>query len=341
MNCSNNALVLLQKIVLCFTLLMVMDVRADHASATFQTGSAGAIVTSPASTLPAGKWVTGTGVQFIELDDVPDAKLEAAGAAKEDVHSVDTLLSIDVHVAYGLADDLTVGFSVPYIDRSNVREAHHDTGAGEVELAGDAKGVGDLRLFGLYRFFRHERQDAAIMAGLKAPTGDTGERELEGGLFEAEQQPGSGSWDLFFGLSWDRTLGKLGLSASMLYTFVNEGTQQTDLGDVFNYNLAANYRVFSPEGDHNHHSHDHGFGLIDYVDAVVELNGDYRERVEINDINDDNSGGHTLYLSPGVRIGLGHKWSVYTSVGIPVLNDLNGIQSEPDYRLIGGISASF
>lgn len=329
--------------LLCAFLLVLIHpaIQADHASATFQTGSAGAIVTSPGSTLPEGKWVAGAGFQFIELDDVPNAKLEAAGANEEDVHSVDTLLQFDVYAVYGFTDDLALGFSLPYVERSNIRETTHEDGGGEVEFAGDSEGPGDLRLFGQYRFLKQENRNMSILAGIKAPTGNNGERELEGGLFETEQQPGSGSWDPFFGLSWDRTQGKLGLSASMFYTFVNEGTQQTDLGDVFNYNLAANYRLFSPEGDHGHHSHDHGFGLIDYVDAVIELNGDYRERVEINDINDDNSGGHTLYLSPGVRIGLGHKWSVYTSVGIPVVNDLNGIQSEPDYRLIGGISASF
>ena len=54
-----------------------------------------------------------------------------------------------------------------------------------------------------------------------------------------------------------------------------------------------------------------------------------------------HTGGHTLYISPGVRVGISHTWSLYTSFGIPIINDLNGVQSEPDYRIFAGISKSF
>lgn len=84
-------------------------VLADHASASFETGAAGAIMTTPGATLPKGKFVVGVSVQSIEIDDISDAKLEAAGAADEDVHSVDSFLSVHANFAYGLMDNLTVG----------------------------------------------------------------------------------------------------------------------------------------------------------------------------------------------------------------------------------------
>jgi len=130
----------------------VHTVHADHASASFETGSAGAIMTTPGGTLPKGKLVVGASVQYLELDDISDSRLEAAGAADEDVHSVDSFLSVSANLAYGLTDDLTIGLSMPYVDRSNIREAHNDMGVGEAELAGDSNGVGDLTLFGQYRF---------------------------------------------------------------------------------------------------------------------------------------------------------------------------------------------
>ena len=74
---------------------------------------------------------------------------------------------------------------------------------------------------------------------------------------------------------------------------------------------------------------------------VVELNGDSRQRVDINGESEEHTGGHTLYISPGFRVGLSHSVSLFTSVGIPVVNDLNGLQSEPDYRVIGGMSVTF
>jgi len=319
----------------------IHTVQADHASASFETGSAGAIMTMPGATLPKGKVVVGMSAQSIELDDISNEVLEAAGAVDEDVHSVDSYLSVSANLAYGLTDDLTIGLTMPYVDRSNIREAHNDMGVGDAELAGDSSGAGDLTLFGQYRFYQSEKQDAAILAGVKTPTGETGVRENEGGLFEAEQQPGSGSWDPFFGLAYNRSWGDIGFSGNVLYTFVTEGTQDTDLGDIFNYNLAISYRTTIPEGGHDHHHHKHQGNIIDYIDMVVELNGDSRQRVDIDGESEEHTGGHTLYISPGLRVGLGHSVSLFTSVGIPVVNDLNGIQSEPDYRVIGGMSVTF
>ena len=331
--------------IITFSILILLSctqmTQADHTSASFETGAAGAIMTTPGATLPIGKFVVGMSVQFIELDDISDEVLEAAATADEDVHSVDSLFSASANLAYGLTDDLTIGLTMPYVDRSNVREAHNDMGVGEAELAGDSNGVGDLTLFGQYRFHQSEKQDAAIIMGIKTPTGETGVREIEGGLYEAEQQPGSGSWDPFLGLAYNRNWGDIGFSGNVLYTFVTEGTQDTDLGDIFNYNLALSYRTTIPEGGHDHHDHAHQAKIIDYIDMVVELNGDSRQRVNIGGESEEHSGGHSLYLSPGLRVGLVHSVSLFTSVGIPIVNDLHGIQSEPDYRVIGGMSITF
>ncbi len=298
-------------------------------------------MTTPGATLPKGKIVVGVSVQSLELDDISDEVLEAAGAADKDVHSVDSFFSTSVNFAYGLTDDLTIGLSMPYVDLANIREAHHDMGKGEAELVGDSNDVGDLTLFGQYRFHQSEEQDVAILIGMKTPIGETGVREIEGSLFEVEQQPGSGSWDPFLGLAYNRNWDDIGFSGNALYTFVTEGSQDTDLGDIFNYNIALTYRTTSPKGGYDHQQHAHQGNIIDYIDLVVELNGASRQRVNIGGASEEHSGGHTLYLSPGLRVGLGHSVSLFTSVGIPIVNDLNGLQSEPDYRVIGGFSITF
>lgn len=315
---------------------------ADHASPSFETGAAGAILTVPGATLEQGDLVFGVGMQFIDMDKISDAELEALGAAEEDVHSTGSLLNASIHFAYGVTADLTLGASLPYVERSDIRAAHHHSGAGEVELAGDAAGMGDATLFGHYRFFRSDYADIAVIAGVKMPTGDSSEHENGGELFETEHQPGSGSWDPFAGLAFNRNYGRAGISANVLYTFTTEGDQQTELGDIFNYNLALSYRAWSPdESDHDHHHHQHVLNILDYVDLALELNGDVRERTEIDGEEEEHSGGHTLYISPGIRVGLGHRWSVYTSFGLPIINDYHGQQSEPDYRIIGGLSVTF
>jgi len=53
-----------------------------------------------------------------------------------------------------------------------------------------------------------------------------------------------------------------------------------------------------------------------------------------------NTGGTVIYLSPGVRVSV-DKWSSYVSLGIPVVNESNGIQPEPSWRIITGVSLAF
>jgi len=260
--------------VIFFTIPIV---KADHASPGFETGVAGPIMTVPGATMPKGDYVFGLGVQFIDMDELTDAELEALGAADEDVHSTGSLLNPSINFAYGVTADLTLGVSLPYVERSNIRAAHNNAGVGEVEIAGDAAGMGDVTLFGQYRFFKTDRADIAIIAGMKMPTGDSSEREAGGDLFETEHQPGSGSWDPFAGISFDHNFGRIGLSANVLYTFTGEGDQQTELGDIFNYNAALSYRAYRPEDDHDHHQHAHN--VIDYADLVLELNRAETERV--------------------------------------------------------------
>ncbi len=329
---------------LCLPITLVVfshSVIADHASASFETGAAGVINTLSGSTLPKGKLVFAVGTQFIELDDISNERLEELGAINEEVHSTDSLLNLTANVVYGVTDNLSIGFSLPYVDRQNVSEAENDgPGVGEADLAGDSSGIGDLSLFGQYRFYNSKSMDVAIIVGVQTPTGDTDEKEIAGVLFEAEQQPGSGSWDPFTGISFNQSWGRTGITSNLLYTIVTEGTQDTDLGNIFNYNIAASYRAYLPEEGHDHH-HDHENKIVDYMNIVLELNGDYRERVEVSNVEDSNTGGHTLYLSPGVRLGIGHTWSLYSSLGIPIVNDLGGIQSDPDYRITAGISTTF
>ena len=326
-------------VFLCFN----QNSMADHASLSFETGAAGAMMTTPGATLPKGKVVLSVSMQFIEFDDISDSALEDFGAADEDVHSIDNLYNLRANLAYGISDDLTAGVSLPYLERNNIRAAHNDMGMGEVEAAGDASGIGDLSLFGQYRFYHDSLHDVALIGGIKTPTGATEEKERAGELFETDHQPGSGSWDPFLGLAYNRSFGRTGFSANVLYTFTGEGTQQAELGNAFNYNLAVSYRLFSTMEAHHHHheQHEHAGLLPDYIDIALELNGDARGKDEISGIKEENSGGHILYLSPGMRIGFAHNWSLWTSIGIPVINDLNGEQSEPAYRLVGGISTTF
>jgi hypothetical protein len=125
-------------------------------------------------------------------------------------------------------------------------------------------------------------------------------------------------------------MGALCLNANVLYVLAIEGSQDTDLGDAFSYNLALSFRL--PEMGHAHQNdevHSHAT-----LDLILEANGEWRARQEARGEEDPNTGGDLLYVSPGIRLSMDHGLSLSLSFGIPVWEDLNGVQSEPDYRVI-------
>ena len=321
-------------------------------------GSSGPIVTEYADTLETGQKAFFVAHEYIDLSRLSDETLIETALEDRDVHSLGIIQSATLAVFYGVTDYLTIGASLPWIRRSEIFEGevegggHHGEEAGhgaeeeeaeveaEVEKLGTAEGIGDLWLSAQLRFY-HDAQtgDAfSVLGGVKLPTGSTGDKDLEGNTFEAEFQPGSGSVDFELGAAAIHPMGPWALHTSALYVFVQDGTQDVDLGDRFLYNGAVTYQLIGSEPDHHHHGaanqpHDHGPSL----DLVLELNGEWSEKEVDSGITDPDTGGNTVYLSPGVRVA-SNGLTGFLSVGGAISNDYNGTQSEPDWRIVSGFS---
>ncbi|MET0528986.1 MAG: hypothetical protein ABW003_11715 [Microvirga sp.] len=333
---------------------------SHHPSGTGTSSTGGPIVTIPGTTLQKGASALYFVFEHYSFDELSDAVLEAAAARHEHAHSLATLESSALGYSYGLTDRLMVSVQLPYVVRTGIREGahhHHETAAAaEVTTVdrGDTEGVGDLTLFGQYRFYGQDSGlQASLLSGIKTPTGETGEHDDEGEVFEAEFQPGSGSWDPMVGIALSQAQGRWSVDGNVLYTIATEGTQHTDLGDRFHYNGAVTYRLkggdakaahevrmpHSHNGQSQHHEHaSSAKGLV--IDAVLELNGEWQEKQTISGATDPNSGGNVVFLSPGMRVS-SNRWSGFVTVGLPIINDLNGLQSEPTYRLFGGVLVGF
>ena len=355
----------------------VAPAAAHHPGTGGNTGSAGAIYTISADTLAAGGFAVGLMYEYIKLGGLSDAQLISAAAQHQHVHSIGTIQSPSLGLAYGLTDDLMVSLRIPYVKRTDIREGHHehdeDTGAAinTVDFRGDSAGIGDIAVLAQYRFYKTQATSTALLLGFRAPTGVTNRRDQNGELFEAEFQPGSGAFSGLFGLAFSyRFAPAWQFDVSGLYTLTGTGTQDTNLGDRFNYNMAVTWRAFGAvpfdplSGDianarahdtgptHKHgrtartpanHDHDHGPESTRppwALDFVLELNGEWHDKQVEAGVKDPNSGGNTVYLSPGVRLSVNNV-SGFLSVGIPVANNLNGLQSSPDYRVVTGIAAAF
>jgi hypothetical protein len=313
---------------------------ADHPTVAFGLESAGPINTISGTTAPEGVLAFGLRTEVINNNRFTTSELEAYGAADiEDIHSVDEIRNTSLSVAYGLTNDLTISARLPYIERKNIREAENaGFNVGEAHTHGDSAGFGDLLVMSNYRFLSANGLDASILFGVKAPTGETHDKDDHGERFEAEFQPGTGSWDYLLGAAVSQTNGDVGYHANILYNKTSEGSQHTEVGDALSYNAAVTYRLSS----HDHASHDHQHPDTSTEvkwDISLEANGETRRKNKVFGESEDNSGGTTVYLSPGIKVSAG-DFGGFISVGIPVIENTKGIQTDVDARVVAGLSFS-
>jgi hypothetical protein len=342
-------------------LLSTFPAIAHHPGGVGNTGSAGPINTISASTLEAGHGVAGVVVEYARLNTLSDAALIGATASGNDgVHDLATLQSYALFGGYGVTADVMISFHLPYVRRTGIRAAEEDADTGDIEVQehGGSDALGDLSILGQYRFFNDSvrHMEAALLLGFNAPTGSTDRRSRQGELLDAEFQPGSGAWGGQFGLAVTRRFGAWSLDANVLYEFTTEGTQRTDLGDLFMYNAAVSYRLTGLAGPvpmfhggkphasgDDGHSPDHLGDMTPAaptLDLVLELNGQHHDTQVQRGLEDENSGGHTLMISPGLRLSYG-QISGHASVAIPLVNDYNSIQPDNDWRLSTGLMIGF
>jgi Putative MetA-pathway of phenol degradation len=308
-------------------------------------------------TLPAGVTLVAVDYEFTKFNEISDAQLTAlALQGVAEVHSLKTISVPALTLGYGMTPDLTLAVRLPYLDNQDIRET--DPAGGGVNPRGGVSGFGDASFTGTYRFYSDLASgvDAAFILGIKAPTGPTRRLDDSGERFETEHQPGSGSWDGLFGGTLSRDMGRLTLGANVLYEYSGTGTVDTRLGDRLNYGVTATYRVWSSGahfepidgimhhgGPHEDEAHVHEHALSEdgtAADLSLGLNSERIGKVDTAGEVNENTGGKLLFLTPGVKLSV-DAWAAYINFGIPIARDLNGIQSDPEWRLATGVSVRF
>lgn len=329
-----------QHILLSMTLCAYSTLAsADHPTVAFGAEDVGPISTISAILTPAGAWGFGLRSEIINNDAFTTEQLEDFAAnGLEGVHSIDRITSTSFSLSYGVTDNISVNARLPYIKRENIRESEIEDGLPDAHTHGDSSGFGDLLVLGQYNVSSNEKTDISVQFGLKAPTGETEVKDQDGVRFETEFQPGSGSWDFLLGTAISKNINGFSYHANILYNKTTEGSQSTEIGDSLSYNAALTYRL-GLDDDHDHTSHDHNNIETNGVtwDLLIELNGETRAKNEISGFKDENSGGSIVFLSPGVRVSSG-LFSGFISVGIPIIEDQNGKQTDIDSRIVAGIS---
>jgi hypothetical protein len=288
------------------------------------------VYTLPADTMRAGRCAAGIRFDWQEIKPYSDAQLLQFSSQGVGAHSIDRSLVLRAGVAYGVADDLTVGLDLPFVNHRDLREASVG-GAPDIESNGDQSGFGDMSLFGQWRCLEDAPADrfVSLYGGVRLPTGETHLLASDGSLLEPDHQPGSGSVDPFFGVAVAQGIGGTTFGASAVYTLAGDGSQNSNLGDVLRVNFGLGWLPEQPD------------------DArvtcrfMLEVTSEWHQHMHIDGAVDENTGGVQMFIAPGVRLRWLSGLSWFASVGLPVLQNLDGEQAATRFRFASGFGVSF
>ena len=180
----------------------------------------------------------------------------------------------------------------------------------------DAPAFGDLTLLGRYMVFIDDyaplsTRRVAVLGGIKLPTG--------------ADRFGTPSYDPILGAVSTWAANRHELDVDVLYTITTE-RHDFEAGDLVRYDVAYRYRLWPKRFRER---------LIQ-LNGILELNGSWMGRTEEDGEVDRHSGGHVLFIAPGLQL-VTNRWILEASLQVPLVQNLRGPQLETD--LIGVVSA--
>jgi len=329
---------------------------ADHSGPGGVGGNAGPLNVIGPETLGRSAAAGGFRLTFAKPEYRSDRELEGLAGENVHAHGSDDTLNAALGLAYGISDRLTVSAELPYVRRDNLREGAHSHVGGvalnQVVGLGSVAGVGDLNLIAKYKVLDDGATAFALLGGVKLPTGSTHRRDNDGERFETEHQPGTGSVDPIGGAAFGTNVGALRFDASALFQIARNGAQHTRLGNRLQGGVALSHR-FGPaehhhdEAEHHHDAgephHEHGVAEHGHAswDGFVELTGELEGRQRIAGEIERESGGKSVWLSPGARFTSASGLSAAVAIGVPIWQRIRASHPQNDYRLTLSLGHSF
>lgn len=206
---------------------------------------------------------------------------------------------LGIELTYGLTGDWAVSAELPYARNKSATD--------------ESNGLGDASLFTKYRFWRSDslgvQESSAVLLKIIGDTGDD----------NATPALGTGSTDAILGLSYGYESRKWYRWTALRYRRNAENNAGLQRGNKILFDLVGGIRP-TPTG---------------YLEPdtvwLLELNGEYDQRGELNGAELPNTGGSQWFLSPGIFWTL-RNFAVKAGVQFPIVSNLNGIQDEADYR---------
>ena len=213
-------------------------------------------------------------------------------------------------LAYGILPKFSVSAIIPYIWKN--KEFYYD---GWFRFKPD--GLSDITLMARYsplaRSFVNFRE-LSIGFGVKMPTGAT-DREYANYKLPEELQPGTGSWDYNFSLSYYQGFEPVDfyLSGTCLLTGEYEDYK---FGNQFSYLLSSN------------------FHLKEWLDVTASLSGSIKAKDEDNGEDNENTGRNQVWLIPGIQVQvIPEALRLQAYFEQPLYQHFDGTQLGSDYNI--------
>jgi hypothetical protein len=319
------------------SLVLVLSLLApglrDHGPGT----SGGGVSTQSGETLKPGAVAIGLSFTFTSYERLSASDINSKTLQVDGHHphfdAVRWSLLETVELSYGATEDIQIGWSVGYYRANDVREGHVDGGGTyEFHEFGDVSGQTDQWISAKFRLSRGPGGHFSVLTGIKLPTGDDDETDESGtgsAALEPSLQPGSGTFDVMGGVAYSVWLSeRVTLDTSAQYTYRTK-EDAYKIGDLTMLGMALAYRLVEDAASYPQSS------------VFLEINARHlqRHREHGNDVH--NSGGLTLFATPGLRIGLSKNFAFTLGVAIPFLQHLHDEQQETKFKALSGITLSF
>jgi hypothetical protein len=300
--------------------------KANHGPGT----SGGGASTISGETLKEGMASLDFRFDYTNFRSVSETEAAAKAAQSGGFDSLDNAMVYTLSFSYGIMEDWQVGVQTGYyVGQHFISADPNEMGDIDVGTA-NPKGLMDTWFTTKYRVLKGAPGNLALVAGVKAPTGEHDDHLSNGELLEASSQPGTGAVDFQFGAAYSRYLTtNLTMDVSGLYT-IRTQHDGFKVGDRADLGLALAYRLTDDIKELPNLSL---FGEV----LGVWIGKDHSSA----EGNNPNSGGWTMYLSPGVRCRFTQRLSTTVAVLLPVLQDLNGSQVKQEFRITAGVTWTF
>lgn len=208
---------------------------------------------------------------------------------------------------YGLTDDLSLFLNVPVAVGYKQNEQH-------------SAGIEDLFIQAEYAFYGKKTVEwfdqATFITNISFPTGS----------IKKEPATGVGAASFLVAATFSRTTPDwFGFtSPGVVFTTSHQGTK---FGNQFLYQCGYGRNISAVKSE--------------YIFAwMLEIDGQYNQKNKLRTIDDPNSGGNTIYVTPSLWLS-SSQWVAQLGVGLPVAQHLYGNQKRNYYSLNFNIGWTF